>query len=87
MLSRVAGRMARALATHRRLPASALEWFTQHSEIDARHAEQGLRNLVAYIAYYGFSEDEALTLIEMTLRENVFARRYFRGGHPSEARQ
>lgn len=78
MLSRVAGRIARALANHRGLPAPALEWFTHHSEVDMRHAEQGLADLEAYVRYYEFLDGEALTLAEMTLRENVFARRYFR---------
>ena len=78
MLSRVSGRIARALAEHRGLPAPALEWFTHHSEVDIRHAEQGLDDLEAYVRYYEFADDEALTIVEMTLRENVFARRYFR---------
>jgi pyrroloquinoline quinone (PQQ) biosynthesis protein C len=78
MLSRVCGRIARALGEHRGLPASALTWFTHHSEVDVRHAEQGLGDLEAYVAYYGFDHEQALTIVEMTLRENVFARRYFR---------
>lgn len=78
MLSRVSGRIARALTAHRGLPAPALEWFTHHSEVDVRHAQQGLADLGAYIAYYDFTDDEALTIVELTLRENVFARRYFR---------
>jgi Iron-containing redox enzyme len=78
MLSRVSRRLACALAEHRGLPAEALEWFTHHSEVDIRHAEQGLADLEAYVQYYEFSADEALTIVEMTLRENVFARRYFR---------
>ena len=78
MLSRVSGRIARALAEHRGLSKAALEWFTHHSEVDIRHAEQGLADLEAYVEYYEFSADEALTIVEMTLRENVFSRRYFR---------
>jgi len=78
MLSRVSGRIARALGTHRGLPAAALEWFTHHSEVDIRHAEQGLADLEAYVRYYEFGDAEALTLVEMALRENVFTRRYFR---------
>ena len=78
MLSRVSGRIARALAEHRGLPAGALAWFTHHSEVDIRHAEQGLNDLEAYVRYYEFANDEALAIVEMTLRENVFARRYFR---------
>ena len=78
MLSRVSGRIARALAKHRGVPAAALEWFTHHSEVDIRHAEQGLADLEAYARYYDFGDDEVLTLVELTLRENVFTRRYFR---------
>jgi hypothetical protein len=78
MLSRIAGRIARALANHRGLPAAALEWFTHHAEVDIRHAAQGLADLEAYVRYYEFPDDEALTLVEITLRDNVFARRYFR---------
>ena len=64
--------------THRGLPARALAWFTHHSEVDIRHAEQGLADLEAYARYYDFDDDEALTIVEMALRENVFTRRYFR---------
>ena len=78
MLSRVAGRFARALATHRGLPATALVWFTHHSEVDVGHAEQGLADLEAYARYYELGDDEALTIVEMALRENVFTRRYWR---------
>jgi len=78
MLSRVAGRMARALSDHRGMSASSLEWFSHHAEVDIRHAAQGLANLEAYVDYYEFDPGEALTIVEMTLRENVFARRYFR---------
>ena len=78
MLSRMAGRFARALAEHRALPKPALEWFTHHGEVDLRHAEQGLDNLEAYVRYYELAPEEALTIVEMTLRENVFTRRYFR---------
>jgi len=84
MLSRVAGRIARVLAAHHGLGPAPLEWFTYHSEVDIQHAEQGLDNLVSYIRYYEFSEEDALTILEMTLRENVFIKRYF--GELSRAR-
>lgn len=77
MLSRVAGRIARALAAHHGFSPATLEWFTHHSEVDLLHAAQGLDNLEAYIRYYEFSEEDALTILEMTLRENVFIKRYF----------
>jgi hypothetical protein len=77
MLSRVASRMARALAQHRALSPAALAWFTHHSEVDIGHAEQGLHNLERYVRYYEFTEEDAFTIFEMTLRENVFIKRYF----------
>jgi hypothetical protein len=77
MLSRVSGRIARALAEHRDLPPAALAWFTHHSEVDVRHAEQGLDDLEAYVAWYDFTPGEAATIAELALRENVFTRRYF----------
>lgn len=78
MLARVSRCFARALAEHRGVPAHALTWFTHHSEVDIRHAEQGLADLEAYARYYDFTTDQALTIAGMALRENVFARRYFR---------
>ena len=77
MLSRVSGRIARALAAHRQLSAETLGWFTHHSEVDIQHAAQGLDDLVEYIDYYDFPEDDAFTIVEMALRENVFIKRYF----------
>jgi hypothetical protein len=87
MLSRVSGRLARALAAHRGLPATALAWFTHHSEVDVRHAAQGLDHLEAYAAYYDLEPLEALTIAELALREDVFARRYFRDLETAGARR
>lgn len=77
MLSRVASRIERALQAHRGLPSEALRWFRHHSEVDIAHAEQGLRHIADYIRYYGFAEDEARSIIDLTLADNVFVRRYF----------
>jgi hypothetical protein len=77
MLSRVAGRIARALTTYRKLSPEAVTWFSHHSEVDIEHAEQGLRNLEAYIDYYELGADEAQTIAEIVMRENVFIKRYF----------
>jgi pyrroloquinoline quinone (PQQ) biosynthesis protein C len=78
MLSRVSGRLAKALATHRGLSTATLEWFTHHSEVDVRHAEQGLDDLVRYVSYYEFADEDAMTIVDIAFRENVFIRRYFR---------
>lgn len=77
LLSRVAGRIGRALATHRGLAPEALRWFDHHAEVDVAHAEQGLRHIEAYRHYYGIPAEDARSIIDLTLRENVFLRRYF----------
>lgn len=77
MLSRVASRIAKALERELGLSQATLEWFTHHSEVDIRHAEQGIDNVLRYVSYYGFSDQDALTICEMALRENVFIKRYF----------
>ncbi len=83
MLSRCASRIEHALEAHRRLPPDALRWFHHHSEVDRVHAEQGLEHIETYVRYYGFSEDEAWGIVELTLRENVFVTRYFDQASPS----
>lgn len=77
MLSRVASRIERALAAHRGLAPEALAWFHHHSEVDIAHAEQGLQHIEDYVRYYAIAEDAAQSIIELTLRENVFIKRYF----------
>lgn len=77
MLSRTASRIATALGAHRGLSAEALAWFTHHAEVDIGHAEQGLDAIRDYAAYYALTADDAATIAEMALRENVFVRRYF----------
>ena len=77
MLSRTASRISRFLSTHRGLEGAALAWFDHHSEVDIQHAEEGLDSLEKYAAYYGYDRAEVETIVEMTLRENVFIKRYF----------
>jgi pyrroloquinoline quinone (PQQ) biosynthesis protein C len=77
MLSRTASRISRFLAAHRGLAGAALAWFDHHSEVDIQHAEEGLDSLEKYAAYYGYERMEVETIVEMTLRENVFIKRYF----------
>src|SRR2546425_2636082 len=77
MLSRVSSRIARALGVHRGLSPDALQWFTHHAEVDLAHAEQGLDEVVHFATHYGLSDDDAMTLLEMALRENAFVKRYF----------
>jgi hypothetical protein len=77
MLSRTASRISTFLAKHRGLDAQALAWFSHHSEVDIAHAEQGLESLEKYATYYHMDRNEAETIVEMTLRDNVFVKRYF----------
>jgi hypothetical protein len=77
MLSRVASRIARALITFRKLSPDAVKWFSHHSEVDIQHAEQGLTNLESYLEYYEIDAEEALTIAQITIRENVYIKRYF----------
>lgn len=77
MLSRVAPRIAYALRDYRRLPAEALQWFYHHSEVDLRHAEEGLDAIEAYARFYEIDAVDAETILELTFRENVFLKHYF----------
>ncbi len=83
MLSRVASRIQRLLATHRGLGPESLTWFSHHAEVDIAHAEQGLQHIETYVRYYGIDEEDASTIIELALRDNVFLKRYFRQVSPT----
>ena len=76
MLSRLAGRMAAALSTHRGLEATRLTWFSHHAEVDVRHAEEGLDSIQDYVEHHRIGSEDAAALLDMALRENVFIRRY-----------
>jgi hypothetical protein len=76
MLSRTAGRIAAALATHCGLSDRTLTWWTEHAEVDRQHAEEGLDDLETYVRFYELDPEDALTIVETTLRENVFVKRY-----------
>lgn len=83
MLSRLAGRMARFLNSNRGLSAESLQWFSHHSEVDLRHAEEGLDTVIEYLSYYEFDEAHATSILEITFRENPFLKRYFGANLPS----
>jgi len=78
MLARVAGRIAAFLAARRGLGPVALRWWTEHAAADVQHAAEGLEDLETYTHYYGLADEDGLAIAELTLRENVFLRRYFR---------
>jgi hypothetical protein len=77
MLSRLAGRMADFLSKYRGLSRENLRWFSHHSEVDIRHAEEGLQAAVDYIDFHEFDAADAEIILDITFRENVFIKRYF----------
>ena len=77
MLARLSSRLGQALQVHRGLSEAALTWFYHHSEVDIRHAEEGVDAVVNYVSYYDIDADELETILDITFRENVFVRRYF----------
>ena len=85
MLSRTATSIANALQAHRQISREDLEWFTHHSELDIRHAEEALDTLDDYVDWYKIDLETAQTIAEMATRENLFIKRYF--GELSLARQ
>ena len=70
-------RFANALEAHRGIPRDALAWFTHHAEVDLRHAEEAVDTICDYADHHRIAADHAETLVDATLRENVFLRRYF----------
>ena len=77
LLSRMASRIAHFLGQNRQLPNESLIWFYHHSEVDKRHAEEGLDAVVNYIQFYDFDSMDVQSILELTFRENVFVKRYF----------
>ncbi len=77
MLSRLARQIANFLAKHRNLSGKSLEWFHHHSEVDIRHAEEGLEAVVEYLNYYEIDLSDVEIILDITFRENVFIKRYF----------
>jgi pyrroloquinoline quinone (PQQ) biosynthesis protein C len=77
MLSRLGKPIGALLAKHRGLSHVDLLWFTHHSEVDQRHAEEGLDAVVEYATYYEFEETDFRLITEIVFRENVFLKRYF----------
>ncbi|HSK30186.1 MAG TPA: enolase C-terminal domain-like protein [Candidatus Limnocylindria bacterium] len=83
MLSRCASRIAAALTDHYRFPKSALHWFALHSEVDIRHAEEGLTVIRDYVDFHRISDDLFNRIARVTLGDNMFGGHYF----PPNSRQ
>lgn len=77
MLSRLAIRISNFLSDRHGLSRESLEWFDHHSEVDIRHAEEGLQAVVDYAGFYKFQPSDIEIILDVTFRENVFLKRYF----------
>lgn len=76
-LAREASTLGKRLRELLGLSQDDLEWFFHHSEVDIAHAEEGLDTLVDYVSYFGLDADSVRNIGEITLRGNIFLRRYF----------
>jgi L-alanine-DL-glutamate epimerase-like enolase superfamily enzyme/pyrroloquinoline quinone (PQQ) biosynthesis protein C len=76
MLSRCSSAMAGALSRHYAIPEPALRWFELHSEVDIRHAEEGLAVIQDYVAFHQISDDSFNQSARVTMSD-VFSRHYF----------
>ena len=83
MLSRCSSRIAKALTHHYSFPMTALRWFELHSEVDIRHAEEGLTVILDFVDFHQVSDDLFNHISRATLADNVFGRHYF----PPRAKQ
>jgi muconate cycloisomerase len=77
MLSRCSSEIAGALASKYETPKPALHWFALHSEVDIRHAEEGLTVILDYIEFHQISDELYRQIARVTLGENMFSRHYF----------
>ena len=76
MLSCCSGKIAAALAERYAIPKAALIWFELHSEVDIRHAEEGLTVIADYLAFHQIS-DASFELIQRAALDRVFTKHYF----------
>jgi len=77
MLSRCSSQIAKALRQHYALVEECLEWFELHSEVDVRHAEEGLKIIQDYVAFHQITDGAFEHILRTTFAQNVFLRNYF----------
>jgi muconate cycloisomerase len=83
MLSRCSSEIAAALTDRHGFAKPALRWFELHSEVDIRHAEEGVTVVQDYLAFHQISDDLFAQIAAFTLGDNLFVRHYF----PPSSRQ
>lgn len=77
MLSRCSGEIAGALAERYGFPKAALRWFELHSEVDIRHAEEGIAVIQDYLGFHQISETLFEAIAKVALGGDLFLRHYF----------
>lgn len=77
MLSRCSSEIAAALITHYAFAKPALHWFALHSEIDVRHAEEGVTVIQDYLSFHRASDQLFEQIARLTLGDRLFVRHYF----------
>jgi L-alanine-DL-glutamate epimerase-like enolase superfamily enzyme/pyrroloquinoline quinone (PQQ) biosynthesis protein C len=85
MLSRCSSAIAGALSRHYAIPSPALRWFELHSEVDIRHAEEGITVIQDYVDFHQISDDLFSQSARLTM-SGVFSRHYFPPGSKQRAR-
>jgi muconate cycloisomerase len=80
MLSRCSSELAASLMAHYGFPKAALRWFELHSEVDIRHAEEGVTVVRDYLAFHGIANDLFERIAAFTLGGDLFVRHYFPPG-------
>jgi pyrroloquinoline quinone (PQQ) biosynthesis protein C len=76
-LSRHSSKIGRALEEHYGIPKQDLEWFDLHSEVDIRHAEEGLITIQEYLTFHQIDDVRLEFIIRRAFAENVFCQKYF----------
>jgi L-alanine-DL-glutamate epimerase-like enolase superfamily enzyme len=77
MLSRCSSEIAGALTNYYSMPKPALHWFELHSEVDIRHAEEGVTVIQDYSHFHQISDALFDHIADLTLGDNLFVRHYF----------
>ncbi|MGH7853227.1 MAG: enolase C-terminal domain-like protein [Candidatus Binatia bacterium] len=83
MLSRCSSEIAAALTDRYSFAKPALRWFELHSEVDIRHAEEGVTVVQDYLGFHQITDDLFEQIAGFTLGDNLFVRHYF----PPSSRQ
>jgi L-Ala-D/L-Glu epimerase len=77
MLSRCSSEIAGALTDRYGFAKRALHWFALHSEVDVRHAEEGVTVIRDYLTFHQITDALFEQISKFNLDDNLFVRHYF----------